>query len=130
MIRRPPRSTLFPYTTLFRSQRDTSKTGKPVWPCADELGREFVAPARKSRSFGTVPRMHARCTHREDGDVYPGVIHEREGCILGPPQRREPADGRVSVLRLPPEKVRQHVVVGVDRHRRVLPLCGQKGYWR
>src|SRR5687768_18178544 len=24
MIRRPPRSTLFPYTTLFRSRRDTS----------------------------------------------------------------------------------------------------------
>src|SRR3712207_8753502 len=25
MIRRPPRSTLFPYTTLFRSQRDTQR---------------------------------------------------------------------------------------------------------
>src|SRR2546430_4616587 len=25
MIRRPPRSTLFPYTTLFRSQRDTER---------------------------------------------------------------------------------------------------------
>src|SRR3712207_8158259 len=29
MIRRPPRSTLFPYTTLFRSRLD--KTGKKVW---------------------------------------------------------------------------------------------------
>src|SRR4029079_6600193 len=26
MIRRPPRSTLFPYTTLFRSERDLLKT--------------------------------------------------------------------------------------------------------
>src|SRR2546422_2993566 len=26
MIRRPPRSTLFPYTTLFRSDRDSTKT--------------------------------------------------------------------------------------------------------
>src|SRR3712207_7983739 len=26
MIRRPPRSTLFPYTTLFRSRPDSSKT--------------------------------------------------------------------------------------------------------
>src|SRR3989441_6558356 len=26
MIRRPPRSTLFPYTTLFRSPRDTSNS--------------------------------------------------------------------------------------------------------
>src|SRR5438034_7377863 len=29
MIQRPPRSTLFPYTTLFRSVNRT--TGKPVW---------------------------------------------------------------------------------------------------
>src|SRR5437016_13876140 len=29
MIPRPPRSTLFPYTTLFRSNRDT---GAPVFP--------------------------------------------------------------------------------------------------
>src|SRR3712207_8681873 len=27
MIRRPPRSTLFPYTTLFRSQRDPGRVG-------------------------------------------------------------------------------------------------------
>src|SRR5688572_31606520 len=27
MIRRPPRSTLFPYTTLFRSQRGTQRRG-------------------------------------------------------------------------------------------------------
>src|SRR4051812_49801045 len=29
MIRRPPRSTLFPYTTLFRSQPACGKTAKP-----------------------------------------------------------------------------------------------------
>src|SRR5437868_8767715 len=28
MIRRPPRSTLFPYTTLFRSRQ----RGRPAWP--------------------------------------------------------------------------------------------------
>src|SRR3712207_6967279 len=28
MIRRPPRSTLFPYTTLFRSQRLTERAGR------------------------------------------------------------------------------------------------------
>src|SRR2546422_7014997 len=38
MIRRPPRSTLFPYTTLFRSRRDTTTSRKSckrfhsVWP--------------------------------------------------------------------------------------------------
>ena len=30
MIRRPPRSTLFPYTTLFRSEQGESKIGKSV----------------------------------------------------------------------------------------------------
>src|SRR2546422_4823193 len=30
MIRRPPRSTLFPYTTLFRSQRDLERDRHPV----------------------------------------------------------------------------------------------------
>src|SRR3990170_3083557 len=35
MIRRPPRSTLFPYTTLFRSVRSPSLFGRPsshTWP--------------------------------------------------------------------------------------------------
>src|SRR3712207_8235823 len=38
MIRRPPRSTLFPYTTLFRSAR---LSGDPVWATLDELGRRI-----------------------------------------------------------------------------------------
>src|SRR3712207_7336160 len=38
MIRRPPRSTLFPYTTLFRSDTD------PIAPVLDELRR---APATR-----------------------------------------------------------------------------------
>src|SRR2546425_5116582 len=35
MIRRPPRSTLFPYTTLFRSHRPA---GRPQQPPPDQLG--------------------------------------------------------------------------------------------
>src|SRR2546426_7468415 len=31
MIRRPPRSTLFPYTTLFRSPNETTVTGRAAW---------------------------------------------------------------------------------------------------
>src|SRR3712207_8425576 len=30
MIRRPPRSTLFPYTTLFRSRVETMTSGQPL----------------------------------------------------------------------------------------------------
>src|SRR5258706_16164631 len=43
MIRRPPRSTLFPYTTLFRSQRSLSWTGSGVLiPCEEKAADVFA----------------------------------------------------------------------------------------
>src|SRR2546430_6433195 len=51
MIRRPPRSTLFPYTTLFRSQR--LRFGEERESCADgrRLPRGFdLRPIGQSRS--------------------------------------------------------------------------------
>src|SRR3712207_7822914 len=67
MIRRPPRSTLFPYTTLFRSD---SKRSTQSWR-ADELGRRkslryqatppFIASLEVSlpfHEFGTVIADH------------------------------------------------------------------------
>src|SRR6266480_6366180 len=41
MIRRPPRSTLFPYTTLFRSHRNRRRLGHPG-SHADVVGRSSV----------------------------------------------------------------------------------------
>src|SRR3712207_8403304 len=46
MIRRPPRSTLFPYTTLFRS-------GRPVALC-ESAPRAPVAPSRAEGAGGAV----------------------------------------------------------------------------
>src|SRR5258708_21684772 len=45
MIRRPPRSTLFPYTTLFRSKRRTYDDGRPTF---DEVPQLYIDPDRKS----------------------------------------------------------------------------------
>src|SRR5438309_2726972 len=48
MIRRPPRSTLFPYTTLFRSARPArAPAGLPVslWPGSRGAPPSAVAPA-------------------------------------------------------------------------------------
>src|SRR6266566_6901765 len=46
MIRRPPRSTLFPYTTLFRSRRRRAgRVGRPRGPGAHRQ----PAPARRLR---------------------------------------------------------------------------------
>src|SRR5256885_16091422 len=42
MIRRPPRSTLFPYTTLFRS----AKPKREAWAAIDALVRQISEPVR------------------------------------------------------------------------------------
>src|SRR3712207_7598505 len=63
MIRRPPRSTLFPYTTLFRSRgrcwsvrASPSASGRLLWSCAregacngDEHSRRAQAPPESRR---------------------------------------------------------------------------------
>src|SRR3712207_8399434 len=46
MIRRPPRSTLFPYTTLFRSRPALPEPVKGVW---------WLDPTRSHWQRGTVP---------------------------------------------------------------------------
>src|SRR3712207_4055912 len=43
MIRRPPRSTLFPYTTLFRSVEALVGNGTLVEVCASEMGEKVLA---------------------------------------------------------------------------------------
>src|SRR2546425_9436273 len=50
MIRRPPRSTLFPYTTLFRSQRECFHL--PLGPRLDVIGvdEEVARPPRLERA--------------------------------------------------------------------------------
>src|ERR1035441_6595614 len=50
MIRRPPRSTLFPYTTLFRSPGSTPTAG---W-------RNWLTPARRRRPSGWPDRKSTR----------------------------------------------------------------------
>src|SRR2546426_7132691 len=61
MIRRPPRSTLFPYTTLFRSgrggpRRQPARGRGCTRPCGartSSRGTPAAAPARASRPRGT-----------------------------------------------------------------------------
>src|SRR5256885_11815359 len=66
MIRRPPRSTLFPYTTLFRSQRHRAGAAAVategldvgiLWPTATGEARGPVATARPG---GSHPRSALR----------------------------------------------------------------------
>src|SRR5690554_7184863 len=48
MIRRPPRSTLFPYTTLFRSASSFSCCSRSVMRCRVDSASEYFAKSRSS----------------------------------------------------------------------------------
>src|SRR3712207_7083513 len=48
MIRRPPRSTLFPYTTLFRSLRPRGEGGVPAAAATADADRHPVLCARRA----------------------------------------------------------------------------------
>src|SRR5258708_17385714 len=54
MIRRPPRSTLFPYTTLFRSRRCGQLSGGPWWSSS------FLGDIFSERHGGGVDRKSTR----------------------------------------------------------------------
>src|SRR5438132_7960506 len=54
MLRRPPRSTLFPYTTLFRSQFLGSETHPVVWGAGPE-----VAGAPRSEEHTSELQSHS-----------------------------------------------------------------------
>src|SRR3712207_8720079 len=74
MIRRPPRSTLFPYTTLFRSQAVRPEEG--VGRLAAHVGRgvlQRLAPeARGPLGQDFLPRRHGQVGVAVHGRIDPG----------------------------------------------------------
>src|SRR2546429_7977467 len=61
MIRRPPRSTLFPYTTLFRSRRCSLLRPPPHGaqePCPSDLRFPLLGLERPLRLRRTAPHFH------------------------------------------------------------------------
>src|SRR5689334_23979878 len=55
MIRRPPRSTLFPYTTLFRSPDGISNTAAAIASPAASTAERERAPMKPSQVSGRRP---------------------------------------------------------------------------
>src|SRR3712207_8406995 len=66
MIRRPPRSTLFPYTTLFRSGEWTVDEGYP-----DERTERMIECRNRGRSRHLRRRLHAAIEIFERGADWP-----------------------------------------------------------
>src|SRR5438067_13913056 len=60
MIRRPPRSTLFPYTTLFRSLRIASGPGRIRNPCCTSTTSLFSTVEVQHRSEEHTSELQSR----------------------------------------------------------------------
>src|SRR2546430_10406409 len=80
MIRRPPRSTLFPYTTLFRSHADASaeRSGRPLFAVDHRTRPEPV------ERLGNVPsaRYREKERHLASG-LHQSIAHRRYGRARG-----------------------------------------------
>src|SRR3712207_6976101 len=78
MIRRPPRSTLFPYTTLFRSRRRRGRGAQAEVHAPGAL-RSFGAAARPGRrGTGTAPTAPPASGPWPEGDVPKGPNRSEE----------------------------------------------------
>src|SRR2546430_14569727 len=104
MIRRPPRSTLFPYTTLFRSFLDVCLLGLPAQEVRHKtpdsvpqaphagLGRGDDLELREERGTAPVARGYAGYAMERRGDVVDAThLHDR----CKPQVRGDTATGRV-----------------------------------
>src|SRR5437016_14463479 len=80
MIRRPPRSTLFPYTTLFRSPVHSHGVGPGPDPTAAADAVSTTLSATPERDPGACPDVHRPPTARLDSDR-PGA----PAAVRGPP---------------------------------------------
>src|SRR2546430_7194197 len=65
MIRRPPRSTLFPYTTLFRSSERRAVPGgrRERLPQADEADRQSRDAQRRDRKSTRLNSSHSQISY-------------------------------------------------------------------
>src|SRR3712207_7831596 len=66
MIRRPPRSTLFPYTTLFRSTMDSQTRFDGVWVEGTFTANDYVGALSTQKHLG----MEALLAHIRNGNAY------------------------------------------------------------
>src|SRR5258708_19526138 len=99
MIRRPPRSTLFPYTTLFRSHFQDSNP-----PCQEIPWDYRFAPnaADPNDPGAPVPYKGGGGKPAPDAfDFYSVMLHEI-GHVLGLGHMQDPAGKNVMQAQLPP----------------------------
>src|SRR5688500_19824472 len=72
LLRRPPRSTLFPYTTLFRSRKATAKKKKASTPAKEVAGMIDQRIRELGEWRGPVLKRMRELIHEAD----PGILEE------------------------------------------------------
>src|ERR671922_193393 len=87
MIRRPPRSTLFPYTTLFRSSRTVSCGARRAPPRRSRGGSR--SPPVSARGQTPARKCHANVTGVCRTPSIPGVSRVSRGHVPGSDTRAE-----------------------------------------
>src|SRR3712207_7010392 len=102
MIRRPPRSTLFPYTTLFRSHQ----AGRRV---ALAIGDQDVQP------LGPQPRMQITVEH---GVLAEGFLDPSDGAVRSEEHTSELQSRQYLVCRLLLEKKKKNITNTHRKHKR------------
>src|SRR2546422_5626701 len=99
MIRRPPRSTLFPYTTLFRSVTPLPESEQLVKGVAAPSAKKFTSPVGKgavaTESVTVAVQLAALHTRTQDSRhrsvavdcllVVTTVVPELPSCVVSPP---------------------------------------------
>src|SRR5256884_6926000 len=96
MIRRPPRSTLFPYTTLFRSRLRGVRTGVDGNPRPRDLrARPLAHRSVRARAWTGLPGGAAG--RRAGTPIHPPHPARRQWCALSR-KRRQPGAGGTTAL--------------------------------
>src|SRR2546426_10988631 len=97
MIRRPPRSTLFPYTTLFRSTSTVSTCKAAVVHLARILSAELVDRGIRVNTLSPGPTdtaMFGRFPGEEQGEAVKDVLRTNNPSKRRSEERRVGEEGR------------------------------------
>src|SRR5256885_3422997 len=83
MIRRPPRSTLFPYTTLFRSLEKRGMPARQRLQCLDDLGRPGDRKSTRLNSSHLVISYAVFCLKKKKKEkIEKYHVSERKAMII------------------------------------------------
>src|SRR5687768_18038626 len=94
MIRRPPRSTLFPYTTLFRSRVEALLAAAPVDVDRDDGAEDLLAEQLVRRVLGQHQRGDRKSTRLNSSHGYISYavfcLKKKKRQLRHPPSRHRP----------------------------------------